>query len=129
MTSRRLSFDISAITFLLSSSYITVPSGTFITRSSPSLPVQRLFPPSSPLFAIYLLLCLKSPRVLSPLSTSNIISPPLPPLPPSGPPSGTYSSRRKLTCPSPPLPDFIKILALSANINDLLCNYFACSVI
>ena len=36
--------------------------------------------------------------------------------PPSGPPLGTYFSRRNETWPSPPFPDFIIIFALSANI-------------
>ena len=72
----KVSPDISAITLPDSSSYITVPSGTLIIRSSPSLPVHLLLPPSSPLSAIYLLLCLKSPSVLRPLSTIKIISPP-----------------------------------------------------
>ena len=39
-----------------------------------------------------------------------------PPSPPSGPPFGTKSSLRKLTCPSPPLPERIRIFALSANM-------------
>src|SRR5205823_12514497 len=42
--------------------------------------------------------------------------PPRPPLPPSGPPRGTYFSRRKLTAPAPPSPALTKILARSINI-------------
>ncbi len=41
--------------------------------------------------------------------------PPLPPSPPAGPPSGTYFSRRKATAPSPPLPAFTSIRAVSKN--------------
>src|SRR5437016_12677881 len=42
--------------------------------------------------------------------------PPRPPLPPSGPPRGTYFSRRKLNAPAPPSPALTKILARSINI-------------
>ena len=116
MTSRSLPLLMSAITLPDTSSYITVPSGTLMIRSAPSLPWHNALPPSAPLSATYFLICLNSFRVLSPLSTSNIMSPPLPPSPPSGPPAATKSSRLKLTWPSPPLPDLIKIVALSANI-------------
>ena len=45
---RRLSPDISAITLLLSASRITVPSGTFNTRSLPFAPWRRCLLPSCP---------------------------------------------------------------------------------
>src|SRR4030088_2798912 len=41
--------------------------------------------------------------------------PPRPPLPPSGPPRGTYFSRRKLKAPAPPSPPLTKILTRSVN--------------
>src|SRR5438105_6514944 len=41
--------------------------------------------------------------------------PPRPPSPPSGPPRGTYFSRRKDAEPSPPLPAMTSILASSKN--------------
>src|SRR5262245_54387966 len=41
--------------------------------------------------------------------------PPRPPSPPSGPPRGTYFSRRKLTAPSPPLPAWTEMRASSTN--------------
>src|SRR5690606_40744980 len=44
-----------------------------------------------------------------------ISSPPRPPLPPSGPPAGTYFSRRKLTAPLPPSPPLTKMRAVSRN--------------
>ena len=48
-------------------------------------------------------------ELLSPSSTSKMISPPLPPRHHRpDPPFGTKSSLRKLTCPSPPLPERIK---------------------
>src|SRR5256885_12175528 len=40
---------------------------------------------------------------------------PLPPAPPSGPPRGTFFSRRKLTMPSPPLPAWTSMRASSTN--------------
>ena len=89
ITSRVFSPDISAITFPVSKSLITVPSGTLITRSAPSAPWQRRLPPGCPSFATYLRTWRKSDRVFFPLSTWKIISPPLPPSPPSGPPLGT----------------------------------------
>ena len=121
MTSLWLSPDMSAMTFPVSKSLSTVPSGTFTIRSSASAPWQRFFPPSRPSFATYLRTCRKSTRVFFPLSTWKITSPPRPPSPPSGPPLGTYSSRLKDTWPSPPLPDLINIFALSANIHSTSC--------
>src|SRR4051812_9432002 len=44
-----------------------------------------------------------------------MISPPRPPSPPSGPPNSMNFSRRKLTQPAPPSPDFTKILHSSRN--------------
>src|SRR5712692_9505344 len=41
--------------------------------------------------------------------------PPRPPSPPSGPPRGTYFSRRKDAEPSPPLPAMTSIFASSKN--------------
>src|SRR3989440_11671015 len=43
--------------------------------------------------------------------------PPRPPFPPSGPPRGTYFSRRKLSAPAPPSPALAKILTRSVNIS------------
>ena len=117
ITSLLFSPDISAMTLPDSKSFITVPSGTFIIRFLASAPWHLLLPPGSPSPATYFLFILKSVRVLRPSSTSKMISPPFPPSPPSGPPAATKSSLLKLTWPSPPLPDFIKIFALSANIN------------
>ena len=108
--------DISAITLSVVASRIMVPAGTWMTRSSPFFPWQFRFFPSSPFSAAHLCLWRKSFNVFMLSSTSKMISPPFPPSPPSGPPSGTYFSRRKLTWPLPPFPDFIIIFALSANI-------------
>jgi len=47
-TTRLLSPDISVITCPLCASLITVPAGTLIMMSSPSLPRQFFLPPSSP---------------------------------------------------------------------------------
>ena len=105
------------MTLSVSASRMMVPAGTFTMISAPFLPWQLRFLPSSPFSAAYLRRCLKSVRVFKPSSTWKMTSPPFPPSPPSGPPFGTYFSRRKLTCPSPPFPDFIIILALSANIS------------
>ena len=123
ITSRIFFPDISAIIFPLASSRMIVPSGTFTIKSCPSAPWERRFFPSSPDCAIYLRTWRKSFNVFRPLSTSKITSPPLPPSPPSGPPAATKSSRRKLTCPSPPLPDLMNILALSI-INTLPMPFF-----
>jgi len=52
---------------------------------------------------------------------------PLPPSPPSGPPRGTFFSRRKLTAPSPPLPEWISMHASSTNFHGACGNKKALS--
>ncbi len=107
--------EISAITSPVSKSFITVPRGTLITRSSPDFP-RLLEPlPASPSAAIYFLLYLKSIRVERLPSPRKTILPPFPPSPPSGPPAATYFSLRKDTAPFPPSPAFIYIFATSTN--------------
>ena len=97
------------MTFPLAASIMTVPSGTFRTISAPFPPWHLRFPPGSPSVAENFF-CGGNQPVYSVLrQLQNNVSA-LPPSPPSGPPFGTKSSLRKLTCPSPPLPERIRIL-------------------
>ena len=59
---------------------------------------------------------LKSPSVVMPASTTRITLPPWPPSPPSGPPRGTWASRRNVPAPSPPSPPATWMRARSANM-------------
>lgn len=61
--------DKSATTFPVSASFITVPIGTFIYKSSPYFPLQWLPLPFSPSLALNFLLYLKSINVFLSLST------------------------------------------------------------
>jgi hypothetical protein len=45
-----------------------------------------------------------------------MMSPPRPPSPPSGPPAATNFSRWKLTAPSPPLPAWSQMVAMSIKL-------------
>ena len=97
-------------------SLIVVPIGTTITISSAELPVWLRPRPISPGSPLITFLYLKSISVRKPLSALKIILPPLPPFPPSGPPSGTYFSRKKEVQPSPPFPAISFKLTSSINI-------------
>ena len=89
---------------LVTSSYMTVPFGTLMIRSSPADPDLFLPEPLSPFFASNIFLFWKSISVLEFGFTLNKTSPPLPPSPPSGPPNGIYFSLLKLDAPEPPSP-------------------------
>jgi len=116
--------EISAISLPVAASLTSVPLGTFITRSSPLLPVQFLLPPDCPSSAQYFFLYLKSTSVERLSSQTKTTSPPLPPSPPSGPPAAIYFSLWKETAPSPPFPALILIFALSTNITNTPLLYF-----
>ena len=90
-----------------------VPTGTLTMQSAPSAPSRCLPAPCAPFLATWRGLCRSSMSVLIPCVATKRTSPPLPPLPPSGPPRGTYFSRRKLMHPLPPLPALMWILAVS----------------
>src|SRR4051794_36089672 len=106
----------SARRVLYSSSKISVPGGTRMTRSSPERPDIFLPMPPSPRSARQWCRPAKSSSVFLFTSASKITEPPAPPSPPSGPPLGTYFSRRKETHPSPPSPAFTWIIASSTNM-------------
>src|SRR5204862_7485673 len=55
-------------------------------------------------------------RLSVPATARTTTEPPWPPSPPSGPPLGTYFSRRKLTQPRPPSPPLTKMVTRSMNI-------------
>ena len=97
-------------------SKISVPSGTGMTRSSPSAPWRLAPSPQLPLRATQSCLPEKSVSVSSDSSTTKMISPPRPPSPPSGPPLAMNFSRRKLTQPCPPSPALTRIFASSINM-------------
>ena len=61
------------------------------------------------------------PRLFTPSRASKMMLAPLPPSPPSGPPRGTYFSRRRLEQPSPPLPACNSIWTRSTNILKARC--------
>src|SRR5947209_2544305 len=84
--------------------------------SSPFRPCMRLGPPASPLAATKRRLRLKLNRVFRPRSARKIMLPPWPASPPSGPPSGTYFSRRKCMAPLPPSPERTNTRASSRNV-------------
>src|SRR5687768_7270305 len=55
-------------------------------------------------------------RLLTPFLAMMTTLPPPPPSPPSGPPLGTYFSRRKLAQPLPPFPPCTSMVTRSTNI-------------
>ena len=87
-------------------SWMTVPTGTRRTRSSPLAPCMRDPRPCVPRSALKW--CLKrysmSDEMLASACTTTL--PPRPPSPPSGPPLGTCASRRNDMQPAPPSPPF-----------------------
>ena len=99
----------SATVFPVSASFIIVPIGTSIYKSSPALPYLLAPLPFSPFCALNFFVYLKSIKVFAFGSTLKYMLPPLPPSPPSGPPAATYFSLLNVIAPSPPLPDFIVI--------------------
>ena len=96
-----------------SPTHTSVPTGTTSVMSSPFLPCFSLPWPFSPSPALKDLRYLYETRVLRLRSLRRNTLPPSPPFPPSGPPRGTYFSRRPLIAPSPPLPLAICISTLS----------------
>ena len=114
---------ISATIRPVSPSMITVPAGTSMMRSAPSLPVMLFFRPCSPFCAENFVLKRKSIRVRFSSEATNITSPP------SGPPAATYFSRWKETAPFPPFPAFIVILTLSTIIIPNISAFPACQCI
>src|SRR5262245_30620754 len=72
--------------------------------------------PPWPLSAFQCLRLTISARLSVPATARRITSPPLPPSPPSGPPRGTYFSRRKLQQPRPPSPPLTKMVTRSTNM-------------
>src|SRR5206468_1386318 len=95
----------------------TVPGGTWRTRSSPSRPWQLAPWPRSPVVALQCLRWDSAARLSTPSWATSVMLPPRPPSPPSGPPLGTYFSRRKLTHPSPPRPASSWISTRSTNMD------------
>src|SRR4029077_5104022 len=79
-------------------------------------PVQwRPWPPP-PFWARQCLRWTTSARLSAPATARTMTSPPWPPSPPSGPPRGTYFSRRKLQQPRPPSPPLTYKVTRSTNI-------------
>src|SRR5919108_287596 len=99
-----------------SSENTCVPTGTRRRMSSPAEPCLFAPRPFPPLPARKVLRPWKNERSRRSGSTSRTTSPPRPASPPSGPPFGTYFSRRKLSAPWPPRPASTRIRALSLNI-------------
>src|SRR5262245_6843718 len=92
-----------------------VPGGTSTVRSAPVLPVQLAVPPRPPLGARQNLRLMSGARLSASVSARRIT---WPPSPPSGPPRGSYFSRRKLRQPRPPSPPFTKISTRSTNMGN-----------
>src|SRR4051794_10683260 len=92
-----------------------VPTGTWISRSSPRRPCFPEPWPCTPRWARKCDAVRNRPRSRRSALAASTTSPPSPPSPPSGPPLGTYFSRRKLTQPSPPRPPSTWMVARSAN--------------
>src|SRR3989338_9889664 len=98
---------------------MNVPEGTKSMRSSPPFPPRWLPEPASPHGAENFFREAKTLRV-SVLSSATIhTAPPFPPSPPSGPPIGSYFSRRQLTHPRPPFPPRTVMVASSRNMDGI----------
>ena len=110
----------SAISASVASSKTPVPGGTLRTRSVPAFPWRLALVPRPPESARKWWRCWKSRRVVWPGSTRRWTVPPRPPSPPSGPPRGTWASRRNVAAPSPPSPPWTQILTRSRNIRPIL---------
>src|SRR4051794_10749184 len=97
-----------------------VPTGTWISRSSPRRPCFPEPWPCTPRWARKCDAVRNRPRSRRSALAASTTSPPSPPSPPFGPPRGTYFSRRKLTQPSPPRPPWTLIVARSENTADVV---------
>src|SRR5665811_2405346 len=93
-----------------------VPGGTAITRSPPDFPCRFAPRPRPPGSARKWCVKRKSRSVVRPASTWIKMEPPRPPSPPSGPPLGTWASRRNVAAPSPPSPARTQTVTRSRNI-------------
>ena len=93
-----------------------VPGGTMSTMSSAFLPAHFAAMPASPLRAFQCFFMVRPARLSALGSARTMIDPPLPPSPPSGPPFGTYFSRRNVAAPRPPSPPFTKSSTRSTNM-------------
>src|SRR5437016_5382078 len=100
-------------------SITSVPAGMLKMRSAPDRPLLLRPLPGLPGSASICLVKRKSVSVPSCGSTRRMTSPPLPPSPPSGPPRGTWASRRNEMTPRPPSPPRTFTRARSRNMRDL----------